>query len=402
MYRNVRAVCYNPPVMSGATPLIGLDGFFLSQPTTGSGQYTVNLWRELADHDHRLASVLLCPATREYESVKGPAQRLVVPARLAAPKSRKLWWEQRGVLRAARLARASLLHVPYFSAPRYARLPVVTTIHDVIPLLFPEYGGSPAMQLYLRLVSAAARRARLVLTDSDCSRRDITRLLGIPEARIRVVPLAADERFVPDGDPAAGRALRQRYGLDGPVVFNVGGLDVRKNLELLIEAFARALPRLDPATRLVIAGRAHSGNPRLYPPLEPVVRRWGVEQQVVFTGTIDDEEKIAFYRLADLYAYPSRYEGFGLTPLEAMACGTPVLCADASSLPEVVGSGGLLVEPKAEPFAAALVMVLSDPECRADLARRALNQARRFSWRRTAELTRAAYGDALAQPPAAA
>ncbi|MDI3339585.1 MAG: glycosyltransferase family 1 protein, partial [Sphaerobacter sp.] len=312
--------------------------------------------------------------------------------------------QRRLLIQAARRAGVDLLHVPYFAGPRCTALPLVITVHDVIPFIFPEYAGGVPMRLYLRLVSAAARRADAIITDSDCSRRDITRWLGIPPERIHVIPLAVDPAIRPRHDPEAAAALRQRYGLPGPVIFNVGGVDVRKNLPVLIEAFARALPELPPETRLVIAGRAHARNPRLYPPLEPVIRRCGVEGKVVLTGAISAEEKLAFYNLADLYVFPSLYEGFGLSPLEAMACGTPVIAADRASLPEVVGSGGLLVEPTPPRLAAAMVSVLRDDGLRRDLARRALAQAQTFSWERTAAQTRAVYRSVLAsrQPARAA
>jgi glycosyltransferase involved in cell wall biosynthesis len=375
---------------------VGLDGSFLTQPNTGSGQYTLHLWRRLQVTDAEPEVVLLRPGTDRYG--EATSDRVVVgrePGWLRSAKARKLWWEQSGVLATSRAASVDLLHIPYFSAPRFTRRPVVTTIHDVIPLLFPEYGGSVSMRAYLRLATSAARRAALILTDSECSLRDIERLLGIPGDRIRVIPLAADERFRPAAPTEREDALRQRFGLRGPVVFNVGGLDARKNLATLVEGFARALPELPDATRLVIAGRAHTDNPRLYPPLEPVIRQWGVEGKVLLTGPIDEDDKLAFYRLADLYVFPSLYEGFGLSPLEAMACGTPVIVADRSSLPEVVETGGLLVDPTPQKLGAAMIAVLTDEYDRRNLASRALEQAARFSWEDTARLTLAAYQEVL-------
>lgn len=375
---------------------VALDGLFLYQPTTGSGQYSLQLWHHLATADADPAMLLLQPAGEAFPSPEPGAQTAVAPSWARSGKAHKLWWEQVGAPRAARRAGADLLHVPYFAGPRAGRLPFVTTIHDVIPLILPEYGGSLAMRVYMRLVSAAARRAVLVLTDSDCSKRDIERFVGIPAERIHVIPLAADPRYRPVDDPAAEAALRDRFGLPGPVIFNVDGLDVRKNLRALIEAFARALPALDPATRLVIAGRAHTDNQRLYPPLAPVAAACGVADRVVLTGAISEAEKLTLYNLADLYVAPSLYEGFGLSPLEAMACGTPVIASNRASLPEVVGDGGLLIEPTAERMGAAIVSVLTDEQRRRMLSQRARERAATFSWQRTAEQTRAVYREALA------
>ncbi len=386
-----------PPVMSSLRSHVGLDGYFLSQPATGSGQYTLNLWRQLTATDDAPEVLLLRPAT-EPDANFGAARGIeIVPPRLLnRSKALKLWWEQVGVLRALRQSGADLLHVPYLAAPRAGRGKTVVTIHDLIPMILTDYGGSVTMRMYLRLVVPAARRARLILTDSECSKRDIVRLLHVEPDRVRSIPLAADETFRPDAKPEGESALRARYGLDGPIIFNVGGLDSRKNVGLLVEAFSRALPDLDLNTRLVIGGQAHTGNSALNPPLEPIIRKFGLEGKVTLTGRIDEKEKLLFYQISALYAYPSLYEGFGLTPVEAMACGLPVVAANRASLPEVVGSGGLLLEPTPERFAAAMTSVLRDDLVRRDLAERALAQAARFSWKRTADETRAAYRDVIA------
>jgi glycosyltransferase involved in cell wall biosynthesis len=288
------------------------------------------------------------------------------------------------------------------SAPRANRRRTVVTIHDVIPLIYPEYGGSTAMRLYLRVVLPAARRATLILTDSECSRDDIVRLLGVSAKKVRSIPLAVSEEFHPAADPVAEAEIRQRLSLPGDIVFNVGGLDVRKNLGVLIEAFGQARSSIDPATRLVIGGSAHTDNTTLYPSLAPIIRKWGLEEQVILPGRISEAEKLLLYRIARLYVYPSLYEGFGFTPLEAMACGLPVISSNRSSLPEVVGDGGLVVDPSPDRLSAAIVSLLTDEQQHRDLCARALAQAARFSWARTAQQTREAYWDASGLRPVAA
>ncbi len=375
---------------------IGLDGIFLHQPITGSGQYTLHLWHSLSSAGGDLDPVLLQPEAAGSLSSSEFSGIVIPPPRWARnAKVQKLWWEQRGVAEAARRAGIRLLHTPYFSSPRFLPVPRITTIHDVIPLIFPVYAESLVMRFYLRLTGSAARHAAAIITDSNCSRRDIAHWLRIPHERIHVIPLAADERFHPAHELETERRLRSRFGLPGPVIFNVGGLDVRKNLAVLVEAFARALPKLNPDTRLVIAGRAHSANERLYPPLESFIRAWGLRNQVILTGAISETEKLGLYRMADLYVFPSLYEGFGLSPLEAMACGTPVIASNRASLPEVVGDGGLLVDPTPARLAAAMIPVLTDPELRQDLTRRALDQAAQFSWQKTAEMTCSVYHEVL-------
>jgi glycosyltransferase involved in cell wall biosynthesis len=385
----------------------GLEGSFFSQPTTGSGQYVRGLWREFTREGAApgLEPVLLRPGPVGADEEEPGGGELVVEeaprrlARLAGPRVRKVWWELRGLPRAARRTGVELVHVPYFAAlPRPGRPPVpyVVTIHDLVPLVLPVYTRSRAMRLYLRLARFTARRATLILTDSQHSANDIVRHLAVPRERLRVVPLAADEFFrpLPPDDPAIA-AARDKYGLDGPFIFNVGGLDTRKNLGALIRGFALARSQLPAGMRLVIGGAAHTGNPEVYPDLGPVVAEAGVGPWVVFPGRISDEEKLALLNAADLYVFPSLYEGFGIPPLEAMRCGTPVVCSDRSSLPEVVGDGGLLVEPTPEKLGAAIAFALCTPHERQELRRRALAQAARFSWARTAEATLKVYREAL-------
>lgn len=375
---------------------VGLEGSFFDEPATGTGQYVHGLWREFGRGLPGLEPVLLRPGPVDRASMPVEGEVVVEepPPRFASGKARKLWWEQVGLSRAARRAGVDLVHVPYFAIlpRRQARRPTIMTIHDVVPLVLPVYAASRQMRLYLRLAGLAARRADRILTDSHHSARDITQLLALPEDRVRVIPLAASETCqpLPADDPSIA-AARQKFGLTGPFIFNVGGLDVRKNLPALVRGFALARPQLPASMRLAIAGAAHTGNPEVYPDLAPVIAETGVGEWTVLTGRISDAEKLALLNAADLYVYPSLYEGWGLSPLEAMCCGTPTICSDRSSLPEVVDNGGLLVEPTPEKLGAAMAFVLATPHERDDLRRRALEQAAKFSWARTAEATLAAY-----------
>ncbi|MDW8060977.1 MAG: glycosyltransferase family 1 protein [Thermomicrobium sp.] len=378
--------------MSAPELTVLLDGAFATQPRTGSGQYTLALWRELVGRAEIEARLAL---PHEVPPGLPGGERVVIERSPLPGKLGKVWWEQRGLPGLAARIRPALVHVPYFAAPVRIAVPLVVTVHDVIPLVLPEYRSSLAMRLYTALVRRTVRRATVLLTDSEWSKGDIVRVLGFPVERIRVVPLGLDARFRPaDGDDRS-RELAARYGLRGPVVLNLGGFDVRKNLPLLVRAFARALPELPEGSVLVIPGRAHADNPRLYPPLEPLVRTLGLERRVLLPGAVDEDEKVAWYRLASVYAYPSLYEGFGLSPLEAMACGVPVVAARCTSLPEVVGDAGLLVEPDEQAFARALVRVLNDAELRRTLRARGLARARLFTWQRTAEETAAVYREAI-------
>lgn len=370
---------------------IAIDGQFLTLPPSGTGTYLQHLLAELPAIAPEDEFVLIDPVT---EGRKSRSWQAIPKVLRGDPRFRRFVWELAGFKAIAKKQKPDLLHIPSFAAPWYSSVPFVTTIHDVIPFVLPEYRASRAMQTHLHLMKRTTRRAVLVLTPSQAAADDLHRVLGIKQDKIRVTTEAADPRCVPLPDRRVPDELRLRLGINGPFVFTSAGLDVRKCVDLLVEAFAAALPELPAKTKLVIGGRAHSGNPVVYPPIQPVIDRFGIGDRVVITGWLTDEEKIALYQSATVYASPSIYEGFGLTPLEAMACGTPVLVANRTSLPEVVGDAGMLVEPDVRAFRDGLVRLFGNEALRADLGARGLQRAAQFSWKKTAELTAAAYHEA--------
>jgi glycosyltransferase involved in cell wall biosynthesis len=354
---------------------VALESSFLSLPPSGTQTYLHGLigGMRALDPDFRLA--LLSPQV----PLNGSVRRL-----------RRAKWELLDVARASNHEVFDLLHIPHFSAPLPRVAPLIVTIHDLIPLILPEYRASRAMRAHLAVVSRTVRRAELILTPSQSAKSDIVRLLGIPDATVLVTPEAADHLLdrKPDRDDAA--VLRQ-YGIASRFIFNVGGLDVRKNLRALVEAFAKLQATTEEHLQLVIAGERHSDNPVVYPPLQPAIERAGLAGSVKLVGRISEPDKLALYRSSALYVSPSLYEGFGLTPLEAMTFGVPTIVANRTSLPEVVGDGGLFVDPDPESLTAAMRDVLADPALAANLKTRALQRASLFSWRETARLTIDAY-----------
>lgn len=377
----------------------GLSGYFLEKPMTGSGQYSRNLLRELIG----LASgelYVFCPSSASAEeaerltagapsslSVRTVALPALFPGNLG-----KLWFEQVALPRACRRFGVELLHVPYLGSPFLKPCATVVTIHDLIMLVLPQHRGSVWVRLYTALACAAAKRADLILADSEHTKKDIVRLLRLDPAKIEVVALACEGRFRPVTDPAQLRAVRQKYGLAEDFILYLGGLDWRKNVPTLIRAFSR----LKPGHQLGIVGEAPSRNRILFPDLKAEAIDAGVQGRIRFTGLVEEDDKPSLYSAARVFVYPSRYEGFGLPPLEAMACGTPVVCSNASSLPEVVGDAAILVPPEDEAgLARAIAAAMEDSDQRDGLRRQGLERAALFSWRRTAQETLNAYQRAL-------
>jgi glycosyltransferase involved in cell wall biosynthesis len=375
---------------------IGINALFLQKPATGMGQHLLHLLEGLDSLDDKDQQyTLLAPRFRRAYTVRAPQlsdrfREVEVVSALArlGENVEQVWWEQVGIVRAGMREKVDLLHCPYWSNPVWSPWPTVVTVHDVIQFVLPEYAWRKISRLYFALVSAGARRADAVITVSECSKRDIVKLLGLAPQRIHVIGNAVDDRFFPVRDAWLLASVRERYGIGSRFILYFGGFDLRKNVPRVIEAYSRLPETLKREYQLVIAGRyQHLGHP-LYPDPRETVRRLGLERSVIFTGQIREQDKAPLYSAATVYAFPSLYEGFGMTVLEAMACGTPVVTSNVSALPEVVGDAGSLVDPySSEAISQALAELLESQERRADLARRGLERARRFTWPQVADQT---------------
>ncbi|MGI6374558.1 MAG: glycosyltransferase family 4 protein [Anaerolineae bacterium] len=372
---------------------VAINASFWGQETTGTGQYLHRLIAELAATPGVELSSL---AARALTTASGPGiRRLSTPVDLLGVDIAKLWFEQVTFARESRRLGCDVAHVPYFAPPLHHRVPVVVTIHDLIPMLLPAYRGSRAVRLYTSLVARAAARADLIITDSTASARDILRLLRIGQERLRVIPLAAGEQYHPLPEAEITPVLA-RHGLEPPYILYLGGFDVRKNVPLLIKAF-RGVAACSDVT-LVIAGRLPDRPSDFAPDPRPLVQQLGLSGRVRFLGLVAEDDKPALYGGALAFVFPSQYEGFGLPVLEAIACGTPAVVTSGSSMDEVAGPGGLRVlHDRADLLAAALLRLINEPGLRQELREAGLAHASRFSWRRVAQETLEAYADASRQ-----
>lgn len=374
---------------------IVISGAFWQEPHVGSGQYLHNLIREYGREEEE-RFVLVIP---RYTHPSRPRLRNVQTVLMPTPFDRhnrdlaKVWFEQIALLQVVRKVRAECVHVPYWGSPLRVAVPTVVSVLDLIPVVLPAYRGGRLVRLYTRLATKAAQRATRMIAISEHGKQDMVTHLGVPAERIVVTPLAAAPTCVPQ-PPAVVAAVRERFQLQHAYVFYIGGFDLRKNVALLIRAFAQLPQSLAQPLHLVLAGRAVGTNPALFPDLQRVILEAGVSARVVLLGMINEEEKAALLTGCAAFAFPSAYEGFGLTPLEAMQCGAPVIAASTTSVGEVVGDGGLLVAPDDEAaWTAALAQVVGDPQLADDLRRRGQARAAQFDWRKTAAMTRTVYAD---------
>lgn len=285
-----------------------------------------------------------------------------------------LGWSGWTLPRALTRARAEVLHAPAYTAPLWGRIPVVLTLHDVSYARHPEWYPHQSGRVRQWFYRQSAGRASAVLTDSEFSRREIVSAYALPETHVHVVPLAPADRFAVD--------VRVRREL---VILHVGDLHPRRNLEMLTDVVGalRTLPTLA-AVKLVCIGVDRG----LGAAVRARAARTGATEWLEHHTAVTDEELARWYQRASVLAYPSRYEGFGLPILEAMASGTPVVASRASSIPEVAGDAAVLLSPD-DPAAwrDALVAVLCDPANATRLAAAGIERAAQFSWARTAAAT---------------
>ena len=380
---------------------IVIAAWHLKDFNVGLGRYCRGLIEGLGRVDRENRYVVLMPDDRHrFPSFPNIRYRLI-----RFPVFKRRFWEQAAPLFAGR---HDILHIPYDSCVGWKRAKLVTTVHDLKPLLFGTASKRLNVNTLVERLVVRDRWKRIdhVVTDSESSREDLIKLVGLPVGRISVAYPGVDhDRFRPEEERSTFDARRSkesgtslttsnlepRNGSHRSYVLCVAGSDPTKNVESLIEAFARLPRSLRDRYDLVVVGDL-----RRRSDLRRDVSRRGLEEQVRFPGIVDDNQLVQWYQRADLFVFPSRYEGFGLPVLEAMACGCPVVSSNASSLPEVAGEGALLVDPgNIEGLAQAMASVLSDATIRQELRQRGLAQAARFTWDRTARETIEAYRHAL-------
>jgi glycosyltransferase involved in cell wall biosynthesis len=274
-----------------------------------------------------------------------------------------------------------LYHATDFVLPPLRHSAGIVTVHDLSFILFPDHADSGLVRYLKKAVPASVRRARYVLADSKNTRNDILCLLDGDPDRVEVLYAGVERRFSPVQDEKQLALARKRLNLPWPFILTVSTIERRKNLARLVRAYGRLRARHGCVHKLVIAGRRGW----LYEDVFAAVAELGLEEEVFFLGFIDDADLPVLYSLADLFVYPSIYEGFGLPPLEAMACGTPVVAAPTSCFPEVLGDACLFAPAtEVDALAAAMERVLGDEGLAHDLRRRGLQRASLYTWEATA------------------
>ena len=351
----------------------------------GIGTYSRNILQQFADAG--IETVVFCE-DQAKNTIPLADSFTLVSAEMdpSAPGGRNAF---RALVRDSRV---DLLHVPSPFAPSPCPVPLVATIHDIAPFLYPSTLSARLRMRYKRDFRRTVDEARMVITVSQITYSALGVYAGVDQTKVRVIHNGVSKRFKPEADPRVLMNVRNRHSLPERYVFWVGDFRPEKNLSFLVQAWAKLRERLPETPVLVLAGERRGD----YRKIQGEVHRHGLEKKVQFSGFIPDDDLPAVYAGAEVFVFPSLYEGFGLPPLEAMACGTPCVVSNSSSLPEVTGSAALLFNPTSpEGFGDCMVKVLTQPDLRATLRQDGLRQAALYPWKRTADEILQVYREAL-------
>lgn len=366
---------------------IGYDITPLSSARTGVGHYCFSLLKNLLAFEKKHQYLGFASGTRPpiLDELEGALayRRIPLPTRFM----HHVWTSLRVPRVDTFLGVVDVFHATNYFVPPMRRARTVVTVHDLAILVHPEWCSPKIRRFFPKQIARCIREADAVLACSESTKLDAVRLLGVDPTRIAVVYEGIDETLVPMERENAARHVHSRYGVSSPYLLFVGTIEPRKNITGLLRAFSKI--RDEMPHKLVLVG----GKGWYREDVEAVARELGVGERVSFVGYVSSHAELAaFYSAADLFVFPSLYEGFGLPILEAMACGCPVITADNSSMPEIAADAALCVNANDDmAIAEAVQRVLGDPTLRESLVSRGFERAKEFSWRKCAEATMNVY-----------
>ena len=373
--------------------LIGIDGIPLRDIKTGIGHYTFELAKSLALASPADQFEIISPFPFLTVNQSEDAQEAWPPNLRAAQVKVNLiernWWTV-GLPRYLKRRSLDLFHGTNYDIPLWKRCPTVLTIHDLSPLLFPDTHKARHVLRARRRLPLMARTATQIVTPSESVRHEVIEHLQVSREKVTAIPEAARAIFRPL-PPEQTVETRKRLGVEDDFLLFVGTIEPRKNLIVLLRAYRDLLSATELRPQLVIAGKKGWLTDRLF----GLVQELGIEERVNFTGYLSDDELSALYSSCRIFIYPSIYEGFGLPPLEAMACGAPVIASSIPSFREVLGGAAQLVAPdNVDGLAGSIITLLGDRNERQRLASAGPARATNYSWDRTAELMLGVYREA--------
>ncbi|MBU3189048.1 glycosyltransferase family 4 protein [Clostridium bowmanii] len=351
---------------------------------TGIGTYTENVLKNLVNID-TLNNYHVFWSGDNYETIKRENCKIVMTS-----KKHQRFFEDYYFPANLSKEKIDIYHMPQngIGFSQEISCKKIITIHDLIPYVMPETVGKGYLLKFLKEMPLIIGGCDGIITVSEFSKRDILKFFPIDENKIFVTPLAADKKYAPLDKTLCNDFLKDMYNLTDPFILYLGGFSERKNVSSVLTAFSKVYKDLDKKYNLVIVGGYKDSSQKLL----KLTHELGIDYNVIFTGFVPEEHLPIFYNSCDTFIYPSFYEGFGLPPLEAMNCGTPVIASNLTSIPEVVGDGGILINPyDISEISLAIGNLLSNEKLRLELGSKGLKRASEYSWQNTAINTLKSY-----------
>jgi glycosyltransferase involved in cell wall biosynthesis len=370
---------------------VGILSWMIDRKRTGVNNYLYNLIKNMIVNG-KADEISLIHYEKSDDPIYSKVNDIIIPE-----KPLKLT-SALGIPQAVKNADIDILHVPvhwYNQITPFVfnrKIKKVLTVHDLTPILFPEMHTRETNLTWRSSFKFIKNRTNIMICVSESTKTDCVKLLNIPEKRLRVIPLSADEQYKPlKNKKQIHDELKQEYNIDFPFILFVGTLEKRKNVPTLIKSFYK-LKKSKVDHKLVVVG----GKGWKYTKIFDLIEELNLKNEVIFTDYVSDEYLVKLYNAADLFVYPSLYEGFGLPPLEAMACGCPVITSNTSSLPEVVGDAGIMIDPNdINSLTESMLKILTNNQLREEMSKKSLERAKMFSWKKTAKETWNVYEDVV-------
>jgi glycosyltransferase involved in cell wall biosynthesis len=362
--------------------IIGWNTTLLQEKLSGIGNYIEKILMEIKKREIK-DRIILLGSNNYYDYSKINFKNNIFLSNGIISRNRifRILWEQIILPIKAKKNNIDILHCPAHVLPLFYSQKTVLTIHDLAFKLFPK-AFKWQNRFYLNfIVPLSIKKADRIIAVSKNTKKDIIEEYNIDSNKIKVIYNGVNEKYREIRDEIIINKVKEKYKLPKKFILYLGTLEPRKNIKRLIKAFNK-VKKSD--TKLVIAG----GKGWLYDDIFELVKTLNLENEIIFTGYVDEEDIVPLYNAATVFVYPSLYEGFGLPPLEAMACGTPVITSNVSSLPEVVGEAAITIDPyNIEDISSAIRKVLNSEKLKENLSKKGIQQSKKFSWKKTTEET---------------
>ncbi|MFC2034336.1 glycosyltransferase family 4 protein [Chloroflexota bacterium] len=363
---------------------IGIDYTLAVTETAGIARHIREIVASLLEIDHENEYILVVASDAQGDIINTLSRKVEVHKLPFSNKTARKLWHQFGLPFPLEFltTQFDVFHSPDFLLPPLRKAQGIVTIHDLAHILYPQYTDPRIVKYFTKAVNRSLERAKKVVAVSESTKKDIVKLLGVDADKIDVVYNAVDEMFVPIKDKKQLSVVKDKYKIDHPFILSIGSIQPRKNLQRLIEAYGIIHQDKEINHQLLLIGGAQW----LAGDLKKKIEKLGLQDDVRFLGFVPDEDLPHLITLADVFSFPSLYEGFGIPPLEALACGTPVVSSNAPAMPEVLGDAAILVDPmNINALAEALKRSLLDKELRSKLVKKGLKRSKIFTWENAAK-----------------